>query len=53
MPEVDHFLGTDEVVPIADAIAGRTDRVQVLETPRYLTTIARRGRRPWRATRRT
>jgi ribosomal protein S12 methylthiotransferase len=36
MPEVDHFLGTDEVASIADAIAGRTARVSVLETPRYL-----------------
>jgi len=36
MPEVDHFLGTDEVGLIADAIAGRAERVQVLETPRYL-----------------
>ncbi|HEY4187490.1 MAG TPA: 30S ribosomal protein S12 methylthiotransferase RimO [Polyangia bacterium] len=36
MPEVDHFLGTDEVGMITDAIAGRGDRVSVLETPRYL-----------------
>ena len=36
MPEVDHFLGTDEVGLITDAIAGRTDRVTVLETPRFL-----------------
>src|SRR5262249_23994243 len=36
MPEVDHFLGTDEVGLITDAIAGATARVQVLETPRYL-----------------
>jgi ribosomal protein S12 methylthiotransferase len=36
MPEVDHFLGTDEVELIAEAIAGRTERVRVLETPRYL-----------------
>ena len=36
MPEVDHFLGTDEVGIIADAISGRADRVRVLETPRYL-----------------
>src|SRR5687767_12192067 len=34
--EVDHFLGTDEVALVADAIAGRTDRIQVAETPRYL-----------------
>jgi ribosomal protein S12 methylthiotransferase len=36
MPEVDHFIGTDEVGLIADAIVGRADRIQVLETPRYL-----------------
>jgi ribosomal protein S12 methylthiotransferase len=36
MPEVDHFLGTDEVGLITEAIAGKTDRVRVLETPRYL-----------------
>ncbi len=36
MPEVDHFLGTDEVGLITDAIAGRTERVRVLETPRFL-----------------
>jgi ribosomal protein S12 methylthiotransferase len=36
MPEVDHFLGTDEVGLIADAIAGRTERVHVVEKPRYL-----------------
>jgi ribosomal protein S12 methylthiotransferase len=36
MPEVDHFLGTDEVGLIAEAIAGRTGRIQVLETPRFL-----------------
>jgi len=36
MPEVDHFLGTDEVRSITDAIAGKSERVAVLETPRYL-----------------
>jgi ribosomal protein S12 methylthiotransferase len=36
MPEVDHFLGTDEVGLIAEAIAGRTERVRVAETPRFL-----------------
>jgi ribosomal protein S12 methylthiotransferase len=36
MPEVDHFLGTDEVGLIADAIGGRTERVRVAETPRFL-----------------
>src|SRR3954452_17182256 len=36
MPEVDHFLGTDEVGLVAEAIAGRTERVRVAETPRFL-----------------
>jgi ribosomal protein S12 methylthiotransferase len=36
MPEVDAFLGTDEVALIPEAIAGRTERVRVLETPRFL-----------------
>src|SRR3954454_18573540 len=36
MPEVDHFLGTDEVGLINDAVGGRTDRVRVAETPRFL-----------------
>jgi ribosomal protein S12 methylthiotransferase len=36
MPEVDHFLGTDEVALVAEAIAGRTERIQVAETPRFL-----------------
>jgi ribosomal protein S12 methylthiotransferase len=36
MPEVDHFLGTDEVAKVAQAIAGSTERVHVAETPRYL-----------------
>jgi ribosomal protein S12 methylthiotransferase len=36
MPEVDHFIGTDEVGLIAEAIAGRTERVRVAETPRFL-----------------
>ena len=36
MPEVDHFLGTDEVLSIKDAIAGRAERIAVLETPKYL-----------------
>ena len=34
--EVDHFLGTDEVAKVADAIAGHTERLHVAETPRYL-----------------
>src|SRR3954470_16267494 len=33
MPEVDHFLGTDEVGLLAEPIAGRTGRVRVLEPP--------------------
>ena len=36
MPEVDHFIGTDEVGLIVEAIAGRTERVRVAETPRFL-----------------
>ncbi|HVZ74543.1 MAG TPA: 30S ribosomal protein S12 methylthiotransferase RimO [Polyangia bacterium] len=36
MPEVDHFLGTDEVASIADAIGGAGRRVRVAETPRFL-----------------
>jgi ribosomal protein S12 methylthiotransferase len=36
MPEVDHFIGTDEVGRIADAIAGGTSRVSIAETPRFL-----------------
>ncbi len=36
MPEVDHFIGTDEVGLIADAVAGRTERVHVAETPKFL-----------------
>jgi ribosomal protein S12 methylthiotransferase len=34
--EVDHFLGTDEVGLVAEAIAGRSDRLRVADTPRYL-----------------
>jgi ribosomal protein S12 methylthiotransferase len=36
MPEVDHFIGTDEVAQITDAIAGSSSRVSVAETPRFL-----------------
>jgi ribosomal protein S12 methylthiotransferase len=36
LPEVDHFLGTDEVALVADAIAGRSERLRVAETPRFL-----------------
>src|ERR1700710_200030 len=36
MPEVDHFLGTDEVATINEAIGGAGRRVRVAETPRFL-----------------
>ncbi len=36
MPEVDNFIGTDEVGIIARVIAGVTERVHVAETPRFL-----------------
>jgi ribosomal protein S12 methylthiotransferase len=36
LPEVDHFLGTDEVALVAEAVAGRSDRLRVAETPRFL-----------------
>src|SRR3954451_9967789 len=36
MPEVDHFLGTDEVGAINEAIGGGGRRVRVAETPRFL-----------------
>src|SRR4051794_32280348 len=36
MPEVDHFLGTDEVGLVARAVIGDAGRVEVAETPRYL-----------------
>jgi ribosomal protein S12 methylthiotransferase len=36
LPEVDQFIGTDEVGGINDAIAGAAGRVRVAETPRYL-----------------
>jgi ribosomal protein S12 methylthiotransferase len=36
MPEVDEFLGTDEVGAINEAISGAERRVRVAETPRYL-----------------
>ena len=36
MPEVDHFLGTDEVGAINDALGGVGRRVRVAETPRFL-----------------
>lgn len=36
MPEVDAFIGTDEVGHIAGAIGGRGERIRVAETPRFL-----------------
>ncbi len=36
MPEVDHFLGTDEVGDITLALSGSERRLRVSETPRYL-----------------
>jgi len=36
MPEVDHFLGTDEVGQVAQAIEGRGARVRVIESPKFL-----------------
>ncbi|MCG5051677.1 MAG: 30S ribosomal protein S12 methylthiotransferase RimO [Myxococcales bacterium] len=36
MPEVDHFLGTDEVDQITHALSAHERRVQVVETPRFL-----------------
>jgi len=36
MPEVDHFLGTDEVDQITQAISASERRVQVVEKPRFL-----------------
>src|SRR5260221_121192 len=36
MPEVDHFLGPDEVGAINEAIGGAGRRVRVAETPRFL-----------------
>ncbi len=36
MPEVDHFLGTDEVDQITQAISAQERRVQVVEKPRFL-----------------
>src|SRR5262245_32046052 len=36
MPEVDHFMGTDEVGTIAHAIAGTSKRLSVVDTPAYL-----------------
>src|SRR3954462_2141758 len=36
MPEVDHFIGTDEVGDLAGGTAGPTERVHAAETPRFL-----------------
>jgi len=36
MPEVDHFLGTDEVGQVTQAIEGRSARVRVIESPKFL-----------------
>jgi len=36
MPEVDHFIGTDEVGQIVEALSGQTRRVRVAESPKFL-----------------
>src|SRR6478736_19035 len=36
MPEVDQFLGTDEVGSITKAISGTLERLSVTDTPAYL-----------------
>jgi len=45
MPEVDQFLGTDEVGTIAKAIAGTVARLAVADTPAYLYDDASPRRR--------
>src|SRR5262252_2065222 len=45
MPEVDQFLGTDEVGTIAKAIAGTVTRLAVADTPAYLYDDASPRRR--------
>jgi ribosomal protein S12 methylthiotransferase len=45
MPEVDQFLGTDEVGAIAKAIAGTITRLAVADTPAYLYDDASPRRR--------
>ncbi|HXT95602.1 MAG TPA: 30S ribosomal protein S12 methylthiotransferase RimO [Polyangia bacterium] len=45
MPEVDHFIGTDEVGSIAKAIAGTSTRLSVVDTPAYLYDDAAPRRR--------
>ena len=48
MPEVDHFLGSDEVDKIGDALVGRAERVSVLRDAALTstTTDAAPARRP-------
>jgi ribosomal protein S12 methylthiotransferase len=45
MPEVDQFLGTDEVGAIAKAISGTINRLSVVDTPAYLYDDAAPRRR--------
>ena len=45
MPEVDQFLGTDEVGAIAKAISGNIARLSVVDTPAYLYDDAAPRRR--------
>ncbi|HZL21047.1 MAG TPA: 30S ribosomal protein S12 methylthiotransferase RimO [Polyangia bacterium] len=45
MPEVDQFLGTDEVGAIAKAISGTLERLSVVDTPAYLYDDAAPRRR--------
>jgi ribosomal protein S12 methylthiotransferase len=45
MPEVDQFLGTDEVGAIAKAIDGTLERLSVVDTPAYLYDDAAPRRR--------
>jgi ribosomal protein S12 methylthiotransferase len=45
MPEVDHFIGTDEVGSIAKAIVGTSTRLSVVDTPAYLYDDAAPRRR--------
>jgi ribosomal protein S12 methylthiotransferase len=45
MPEVDQFLGTDEVGAIAKAISGSIARLSVVDTPAYLYDDAAPRRR--------
>jgi ribosomal protein S12 methylthiotransferase len=45
MPEVDHFLGTDEVAAVTKAISGDITRLNVVDTPAYLYDDAAPRRR--------